>query len=513
MGLKVLVGSLFSKPPVAASGLHHLNNQNMAFTVGRGQTFRAFSRNNPNDRSLLFEICRTNDGRFFLSERARMTALPEGQITRITRGDLTIILRAGKTSQNEAEIDVQVAPGGVYCDVNCRALSPQTAQLIETSFPPLTVKGLSRVPPTIAQIDQAIASRCFDPGTGVVRAANNLDEPGDFLQLDATKRKTVLIGDLHANLGNLQIILERYRVQLERREVNLVFLGDVIHTEEGDTLAELLETKSSLQIMDVLINLQCLYPECVHILRGNHDEAASGRENLFCKGTGRKNADGSPEVALQGRAFRNYVQEVSNGLVVDVPSREAGYDRALQRFFDAAPLSARINGGEIALFVAHTPILRRNTYNGIVAKTLAAMRAGRGGLGILPVLINARIIDNGYLASAATIINSLTWSRAGVPGESINPNRITDKNFDNSDLQATRELLGLQPGDLVVGGHTHNSDHDAAYLPDGLEGMIILMASHNQALSVLEVDSYGAAVVDLAGQSPIGGRIFRQQTA
>lgn len=101
------------------------------------------------------------------------------------------------------------------------------------------------------------------------RPLNNNNEPGGLLVLPE-KHTPILIGDLHGQTDNLlKVISEKCLLScLERKCASLIFLGDAVHSEIS---GELDDMASSIQIMDLIFQLKCSFPENVHYLRGNHD--------------------------------------------------------------------------------------------------------------------------------------------------------------------------------------------------------------------------------------------------
>ena len=80
----------------------------------------------------------------------------------------------------------------------------------------------------------------------------------------------VIIGDLHAQVDNLLKILSEnhFLEEIDRGDAYLLFLGDLLHSEVEDELAEM---DSSLLMMDLFVKLKIRFPKHVFCLRGNHE--------------------------------------------------------------------------------------------------------------------------------------------------------------------------------------------------------------------------------------------------
>ncbi len=96
--------------------------------------------------------------------------------------------------------------------------------------------------------------------TGI--AGGLLDLPND--------KSTVIVGDLHAQINNLLKILSENHILecLEKDTVNLLILGDAVHSEVDNDLEKM---DSSVLIMDIIFRLKLRFPKNVFYLRGNHD--------------------------------------------------------------------------------------------------------------------------------------------------------------------------------------------------------------------------------------------------
>ncbi len=81
---------------------------------------------------------------------------------------------------------------------------------------------------------------------------------------------SVFLGDLHANVDNLLVILSQnhFLVALEKGTAALIVLGDAVHPDEYGMEHEM---ESSMLIMDLILTLMKRFPNQVYYIRGNHD--------------------------------------------------------------------------------------------------------------------------------------------------------------------------------------------------------------------------------------------------
>ncbi len=101
------------------------------------------------------------------------------------------------------------------------------------------------------------------------RDPNDEGLPGGIIQLpdDMT---VVILGDMHARLDNVLRVLTEGGVlnQLEAGGASLVFLGDLVHSQEP---GELDEMESSVGMLDLFSMLKCRFPGNVFYIHGNHE--------------------------------------------------------------------------------------------------------------------------------------------------------------------------------------------------------------------------------------------------
>lgn len=101
------------------------------------------------------------------------------------------------------------------------------------------------------------------------RLPDDEGKPGGLVLFPQNK-KPIIIGDLHANVENLQKILDHStnRKDLEKGEAACIFLGDILHDDRTGYMKDM---KSSVAILDALFELFVQYPGQIYYIRGNHD--------------------------------------------------------------------------------------------------------------------------------------------------------------------------------------------------------------------------------------------------
>jgi hypothetical protein len=101
------------------------------------------------------------------------------------------------------------------------------------------------------------------------RPLDHQNRPGGLIELPK-KSNPVIVGDLHAQIDNLLIILSKNCLLdcLRLKTATLIILGDAVHSEIS---GEMEDCTSSVLMMDLLFQLKLLFPANVFYLRGNHD--------------------------------------------------------------------------------------------------------------------------------------------------------------------------------------------------------------------------------------------------
>lgn len=144
---------------------------------------------------------------------------------------------------------------------------PLTPGQIAIPYEQLTVDNLVKMF-SLEYLKQAVAYLRDDYGSEhYFRPAAQIDMPGGLLVHDG-QRPVVLVGDKHGNEARLDLLLRNLAPRLAAGEIELAFMGDLLHPEEKDNLSNM---ASSLRVLKVVIMLKALYPDRVHLTPGNHD--------------------------------------------------------------------------------------------------------------------------------------------------------------------------------------------------------------------------------------------------
>ncbi|NEV64093.1 metallophosphoesterase [Thiorhodococcus minor] len=137
--------------------------------------------------------------------------------------------------------------------------------------------------------------------------------PGGLLQIPA-KPTPIIVGDLHAKIDNLLVILTQngFLEALQDGSAVMIIIGDAVHPEDPGQEAEM---ETSMAMMDLILRLKLMFPSRVFYLRGNHDSFSED----ISKG-------GVP----QGLVWEKTLQD----------HRGARYRDAMQAFYDLLPYIA-----------------------------------------------------------------------------------------------------------------------------------------------------------------------------
>lgn len=277
----------------------------------------------------------------------------------------------------------------------------------------------------------------FDPA---VRPKASDGLPGGLIEFPKTeKREFIIIGDLHANVRNLQAILKDSGNldKVKQNKAVLLFLGDAVHNDRSGFVYAM---DSSIEIMDIILDLINAYPKNIVYILGNHDSFA-------------------PELSKMG---------IQQGLLYRealLKERGAQYVALMQEFFDALPL-----------FVIH--------------KSFLAVHAGpaRGGL-TRNELVNVRHFEN--------YVWQLTWNR-------LNETRSTPsmKEYGPEDLDEARRLLGCPRDIPVFVGHNPMwkwGDQDSIWIDAlGCHDHVILYATLDTKCPYVSIQGGAAYTVKYA---------------
>lgn len=224
-----------------------------------------------------------------------------------------------------------------------------------------------------------------------LRPINCHSEPGGLVEFpEDDKREIFVIGDIHGNKKNLKAILQHDKnlYKLRNNEAVIVFLGDIVHDERSGHLTEM---ESSIEIMDIVIDLINRYPQNVVYLLGNHESL-------------------DPQLAKNGIRQGTLYHEAL------IQHKSEGYAELIARLFASLPL-----------FVKHRYFL--------------AMHAGpvRGGIG------RSELIN---IHSYPDCIKQLTWNRLNETHSTPN-----QKEYAPEDLDHLRKTLHCSPKIPIFVGH------------------------------------------------------------
>ena len=151
------------------------------------------------------------------------------------------------------------------------------------------------------------------------RALNDDGEPGGVIRFPSDKT-VVILGDVHARADNvLRVISEGGMLAaLESKQACLVFLGDMVHSQESNELADM---DSSVFILDLFCMLKRRFPKNVFYVHGNHESFS---------------ADVGKGGVLQGMLFQRHLKKL----------RGRAYVEEIEKLFDG--LAFVVQGNEFA---------------------------------------------------------------------------------------------------------------------------------------------------------------------
>lgn len=102
------------------------------------------------------------------------------------------------------------------------------------------------------------------------RIKNNNKNPGGLIDLTEINIPTIIIGDLHASIENLDAIMNHNgnRKKIKEGKLLLIIVGDSVH---NDQTGEMLEMDTSLAVLERLFELFNDLKDNMVYIRGNHD--------------------------------------------------------------------------------------------------------------------------------------------------------------------------------------------------------------------------------------------------
>ncbi|MBF9018995.1 MULTISPECIES: metallophosphoesterase [unclassified Oceanispirochaeta] len=102
------------------------------------------------------------------------------------------------------------------------------------------------------------------------RIVNSYNHPGGLVDISMLDLPTIIIGDLHGSIENLNAIMndDNNIEKIKNNEIYLIILGDGMH---NDQTGEMLEMATSLEVLERLIELICELKDNIIYIKGNHD--------------------------------------------------------------------------------------------------------------------------------------------------------------------------------------------------------------------------------------------------
>ncbi|MEO9877571.1 MAG: metallophosphoesterase [Anderseniella sp.] len=164
----------------------------------------------------------------------------------------------------------------------------------------------------IREVNAIIASEAY-------RTLDDDGEPGGIIQFPGDMT-VVILGDVHARADNVLRVLTEggMLTALENEEACLVFLGDVVHSQESDELEDM---RSSVFILDLFCMLKRRFPKNIFYVHGNHESFS---------------ADVGKRGVLQGLLFQRYLKKL----------RGKAYVAEVEKLFDG--LAFVVQGSDFA---------------------------------------------------------------------------------------------------------------------------------------------------------------------
>ena len=245
----------------------------------------------------------------------------------------------------------------------------------------------------------------------------------DLRNLDPSK-EVIIVGDLHGRLDNLQRILQQDNngQKIMRGDAVLIILGDVVHDERK---SKVMESASSIQLMEWLMELKIARPDSVYITLGNHDPL---------------NTDVKKHEFYQALGYRNALQ----GLF-DSPKQGKAYTKAYSACLEQWPLM--VNGA------------------GYVA-----VHAGPVGGHSLEQIRNARVQDSSTSAQGSVQLQA-TWSRwqeFNEPGIKYGPREVL----------SFLDICGQPRGAVLLVGHSPRPYEQERWMWQLMTNHFIIIGSH-----------------------------------
>ncbi len=286
----------------------------------------------------------------------------------------------------------------------------------------------------------------------------------------------LVVGDLHGEIDNFRrILLDRDNLsRIAHGELVLVLQGDLIHPEHGD----LCDMNSSLQLLELFMNLKIAFPHHVVSLVGNHDPVQEWAHKRYRTG------DGQIAVVNQADEFRQHLAAVLEREGADARADIPLYLDRMAACTEKSPLFcagkgfAVVHAGPI---VGYTRDEMRSASPIDNTDTFLVARAALGGHSLEEA--------DSDRARAYRIYMQAAWSRFESRSKS-------SPSYTWSDVKTFMNLLGQTHGALLV-GHTPPKDsnafmHQIQPPPEDDYGEV---GTTHYALTASRKDALGYAVV------------------
>lgn len=222
------------------------------------------------------------------------------------------------------------------------------------------------------------------------RPVNSYNNPGGLVDISDTGKSSILIGDLHGSIENLNAIVDHdnNREKILNGESLLILLGDIIH---NDQTGEMLEMDTSLAVLERVVELILEFKDSIIYIKGNHD---SFDERIVKSGI------------KQGYEFKKFLLD----------KKGEDYLAAADAMFESLPMFVIASG----FVVAHAGPIRRGA-------------------------TRQQLID---IEDNPDFIRQLMWNR--VHEFRGNPSL---KEYDGKDIDKSLEKLGLPLDSFYIVGH------------------------------------------------------------
>ncbi|MFV0437590.1 MAG: metallophosphoesterase [Desulfopila sp.] len=215
-------------------------------------------------------------------------------------------------------------------------------------------------------------------------------QPGGIIELEP-ETIPVIVGDLHGQVDNLLKILSENCLLdcLRSRSVNLVLLGDAVHSEELDEMENM---DRSILMMDLIFALKLHFPANFFSLRGNHDSFAS---DISKNGISQGLLMRERLLALRGQAYVDEMQRYYDRLayIVTSPSFYAAHAGPPRTRTSLEELIHLAENEELAKEITRTRLQRSNYPGGYNKRDIKRFRKALGVAKGTPFVVGHTPLD------------------------------------------------------------------------------------------------------------------------